>query len=133
MTNQALEKLASSAIALAERGWAPDPVIRRGIRLLRRRRLHEMQAASAPAERRRLLAALAGSPIAVATDLANAQHYEVPAAFELVLGPRRKYSACWFAEPGDDLARAEERMLALTCERAGVADGMRLPVGGGSC
>jgi cyclopropane-fatty-acyl-phospholipid synthase len=42
-----------------------------------------------------------------------------------VLGPRRKYSAGLF-EPGDDLAAAEERMLALSCARAGIEDAMRV-------
>jgi len=34
-------------------------------------------------------------PVALVPDLANAQHYEVPAAFfDQVLGPRLKFSAC---------------------------------------
>ena len=51
---------------------------------------------------------------------ANEQHYEVPAAFfELVLGPRLKYSACLLRDsPATTLAEAEEAMLRLTCERA---------------
>jgi cyclopropane-fatty-acyl-phospholipid synthase len=41
-----------------------------------------------------------------------------------VRGPRLKYSAALF-EPGvGSLAGAEERMLAATCARAGIADGM---------
>lgn len=67
---------------------------------------------------------MAGFPIAVHTDAANAQHYEVPAAFfEHVLGSRRKYSCCYYADPGDTLAAAEEKALALTAEHAGLADG----------
>ncbi|MCU4179747.1 SAM-dependent methyltransferase [Bosea sp. BH3] len=63
-------------------------------------------------------------PIALHADAANAQHYEVPAAFfEQVLGPRRKYSCCYFADAGDTLATAEEAALALTAEHAGLADG----------
>ncbi len=126
MTTATLEALAGGAIGLAEAGWLPDAAIRRGIRALLRRRLREVHGADAAATRGALLATLAASPIALATDAANAQHYEVPAEFfGLALGPRRKYSACWFA-PGDDLARAEERMLALTCERAEIEDGMRI-------
>ena len=67
-------------------------------------------------------------PIAVETEAANAQHYEWPAElFVRALGPRLKYSCAWF-EPGAsaELAAAEERMLALTCERAGIQDGMRI-------
>nr|WP_047576779.1 cyclopropane-fatty-acyl-phospholipid synthase family protein [Methylobacterium sp. ZNC0032] len=67
---------------------------------------------------------MAAFPIAVHTDAANAQHYEVPAAFfDAVLGPRRKYSCCYYADPGDTLAAAEEMALALTAEHAGLADG----------
>ena len=62
-------------------------------------------------------------PIAVHADAANAQHYEVPAAFfGLVLGPHRKYSSCLYA-PGDSLGEAEARALAETCVHADLADG----------
>jgi len=63
-------------------------------------------------------------PIAIHTDAANAQHYEVPAAFyEYVLGPRRKYSCCFFERPGDTLATAEKKALELTADHAGLVDG----------
>ena len=63
-------------------------------------------------------------PIAVHADAANAQHYEVPAAFfDQILGPRRKYSCCYYACPGTTLEAAEEKALALTAEHAGLADG----------
>ena len=67
---------------------------------------------------------MAAFPIAVHTDAANAQHYEVPAAFfAQILGPRRKYSCCYYADPADTLAMAEETALALTAEHADLADG----------
>ena len=64
--------------------------------------------------------------IAIDTDKANEQHYELPAGFFAhVLGPHLKYScALWAA--GDTLADAEERMLALTCARAGIRDGQNI-------
>jgi cyclopropane-fatty-acyl-phospholipid synthase len=66
-------------------------------------------------------------PIAVATAAANDQHYEVPAEFfRLVLGPHLKYSCCLWPDGVDSLAEAEAAMLALTCERAGIEDGMRI-------
>ena len=38
---------------------------------------------------------LSEAPLRIDADLANAQHYEVPAPFfQVMLGPRRKYSAC---------------------------------------
>jgi cyclopropane-fatty-acyl-phospholipid synthase len=66
-------------------------------------------------------------PIAIHTDAANEQHYEVPAEFyQNCLGPRLKYSCAWFDTPEDSLAEAEEKMLRLTCERARLADGQRI-------
>ncbi|MFM8559170.1 MAG: SAM-dependent methyltransferase, partial [bacterium] len=71
-------------------------------------------------------AAMRAAPIALHTREANVQHYEVPAAYyERVLGPRLKYSsALW--DGARTLAEAEEAMLALTAERAVLADGQRI-------
>ena len=64
------------------------------------------------ARRQALDSTLRESPIAVATDAANAQHYEVPAAFfELVLGPHLKYSSGYWPTGVTTLAEAETRML----------------------
>src|SRR5205085_8158171 len=74
---------------------------------------------------RTLAERLRNGPLAVATDLANSQHYEVPAEFfETVLGPRLKYSGCLYENEHATLAQAEEAMLALTCGRAEIEDGM---------
>src|SRR5262245_32708959 len=114
----------SIAIDLAERGWLPDPLIRAGIRRMLRARLTAEKARGRGAE---LAEALRHGPIAELVDLANAQHYEVPAEFfRAVLGPRRKYSCALFAHGRESLAVAEERMLAVTCERAELRDGMRV-------
>jgi cyclopropane-fatty-acyl-phospholipid synthase len=108
----------------------PDWLIRLGIRRNLRARLREQSAGGEAAQRARLeqfVNVLRASPIAVNTDDANAQHYEVAARFfELVLGPRLKYSACYWPDGTATLADAEEAMLALTCERAGLADGQRV-------
>ncbi len=61
------------------------------------------------------------------TEAANAQHYELPPAFfALCLGPRRKYSCCYFPSGGESLAEAEEAMLELDGRRAELADGQRI-------
>jgi cyclopropane-fatty-acyl-phospholipid synthase len=66
-------------------------------------------------------------PIAVATAEANAQHYEVPADFfATVLGPRRKYSCCLYADAASTLAEAEALALAETAAHAGLADGQHI-------
>jgi cyclopropane-fatty-acyl-phospholipid synthase len=65
-------------------------------------------------------------PIAEHVEAANDQHYELPPAFfELVLGPRLKYSSCLYA-PGATLAQAEDAALAETCEHADLQDGQRI-------
>jgi len=66
-------------------------------------------------------------PVAMNVEAANAQHYEVPAAFfGLVLGPQRKYSCCLYDEGAVTLAEAEEHALAATARHAGLADGQRI-------
>ncbi len=119
-----------SPIALCERGWIPDAVARAGMRRLMRDRLAAGRAGGPEATRARLSALiedLRARPIAIETDAANSQHYEVPAAFfHAHLGPRLKYSCCLYASGQETLAQAEEAMLALYAERAGLADGQRI-------
>jgi cyclopropane-fatty-acyl-phospholipid synthase len=111
---------------LAELGWLPDAAIRHRIRRMCSERLAQERAAGA-AGQAALVESLRRGPIAIATERANAQHYEVPPAFfEAVLGPRLKYSCGWWGPDVATLAQAEEAMLALTCERAGLEDGMRV-------
>jgi cyclopropane-fatty-acyl-phospholipid synthase len=115
------------AINWVEQGLVPDAVIRGGIRRLCQDRLRSIRPKDCQAAAdgtQAFIDRLNQAPIALATDLANAQHYEVPAAFfEQVLGPRRKYSCCHWPEGTDDLAAAEDDALAETCARAGIADG----------
>jgi cyclopropane-fatty-acyl-phospholipid synthase len=105
---------------IVDSGLVPEPVLRAGIRAVCALRLRE--------ERRRdpqaLVAALRDSDVAIETAAANAQHYEVPTAlFTRVLGPRLKYSSCYFPVGVDTLAAAEDAMLELYAQRAGLADG----------
>jgi len=68
--------------------------------------------------------AIAALPIAINTAEANTQHYEIPARFfEMILGPQRKYSCCFYADDRDTLALAEERALEVTAGHAKLADG----------
>ncbi len=107
---------------------APDALIRRAVRARLRRQLAglEREAGGDPqALVRRVAGDLRRQPIVVHADAANRQHYEVPARFfAAFLGPRMKYSSCLWPEGVTDIAAAEDAMLALTCERAGLADGM---------
>jgi cyclopropane-fatty-acyl-phospholipid synthase len=115
--------------ALAESGFVPDRLARWGIRRMLAERLRELgsDAGARSAAKQTFLEECRRSPIAPVPERANAQHYEVPPAFfERVLGRRMKYSCALFPPGGTDLDVAEERMLALTCERAGIRDGMRI-------
>lgn len=112
-------------VRLAESGRIPDIAVRLGIRRLIRQRLREE--ARHPLRRQELLAELREGPISRESARANEQHYEVPAAFfEAVLGPRMKYSACYWSEDVDDLGEAELAMLELVGERARLVEGLRI-------
>lgn len=117
-------------IGLAERGLIPDTLLRLGMRRMCAARLREECAGgpAAQAERfARRIDALRHSPVAIETDTANAQHYELPPEFfRLCLGPRLKYSSCWFPRGDETLAEAEEAMLALYGERAELANGQNI-------
>ena len=111
------------ALYAAEHFPLPDVVLRRGVERLCDSTRDKLDALPRDAEAA-FVAAMKDFPIAEHTDAANAQHYELPAAFfGLVLGPRRKYSCCLYASPKDTISDAEDRALALTEAHAGLADG----------
>jgi len=109
---------------LAESGIVPDSLIRNGIRRLvreRKDRIGQQESRDLDA----FVYMMNRSTIAPVPELANEQHYEVPAAFfEDVLGKRRKYSCCYWSDGARDLDQAEESSLRITCERASLGDGM---------
>jgi cyclopropane-fatty-acyl-phospholipid synthase len=110
------------------RGLLPDPVLAAGSRLGARARLRRERRGGVEEQERRLgelVETMRSGPIAESVGRANEQHYELPPEFfELFLGPRLKYSCGWWGDGIADLAVAEEAMLALSCERAGIEDGM---------
>jgi cyclopropane-fatty-acyl-phospholipid synthase len=118
---------AAGVLGLAERGLLPDFLIRFGIRRLCARRLREEREGGLGNQEERLaerLAQLRRSPVAIHSEAANAQHYELPAEFfALCLGPRMKYSCSYYAKGDETLETAEADMLRLYCARAGLADG----------
>ena len=120
----------AAAVHWVEQGLVPDRVVRLGIRRLLKARLAEMRdddAQATAALAQAFLDELRGAPLALLPEKANEQHYEVPAAFfGAVLGPHRKYSGCFWPEGVQTLPQAETAALALTCERAGIADGQRI-------
>lgn len=115
---------------LIARDLLPDVVLRAGIRRLLAARLRELGRGGPARQQAALETHIRGlrqSPLAIATDAANRQHYEVPTRFyQLCLGRRLKYSAGLWPPDVGSLDEAEERMLALTAERAELADGQRI-------
>lgn len=108
---------------LVESGWVPDPLIRLGIRHQLRQRLRRASDGDLAA----LLDRMCAGPVAVHTDDANRQHYELPPEFfRAVLGPKLKYSCCVWADGVDSLDAAEDAALELTCQRAALDDGMEI-------
>jgi len=120
-------RLLDAALA---RGLLPDPVLRVGSVFGAYARERAESRGGAEAQEARLKAIVetkSTGPVAEVPEAANEQHYELPPEFlGLFLGPRRKYSGCLFELDSATLADAEEAMLALTCERAGIADGQRI-------
>ncbi len=122
--------LTRRAIALSERGWLPDAVLRAGMRRLLAGRLveiHDGDPAAAAEAGGVFAAGLHGAEVAVLTHKANEQHYELPQTFfGGALGRHRKYSSCWWPEGVTTLDDAEAAALSATCAHAGLADGQQI-------
>ena len=118
------------AIKLSEQGLMPDAVIRSGIRQLCKQRLNEIAASDCEVSseiRERFFASMKMAEIAPLPELANAQHYEVPAAFfDLVLGKNRKYSSCYWPKGVHTLDNSEDEALAMTAQHADLQDGQAI-------
>lgn len=116
--------------SLLEKNLLPDALIRFGIRqrlaaLLREKRPVDIESRQTALNEH--IAGLKRSPIAIETDAANEQHYEVPTKFfQLCLGRHLKYSSGLWDKNAKTLDDAEAAMLALTCERAELRDGQRI-------
>jgi len=121
---------AALAISWTEQGLVPDIAIRHGIRRLLRERLAEIHANDcelAATLTQRFAAELPRSDLAVLTDKANEQHYEVPAEFfKFVLGSHLKYSSCFWSTDANTLDKAEAAALKLTCQHADIQDHQKI-------
>lgn len=125
--------------SLLEKDLLPDPLIRWGIRRLLAERLQSEKSGGIEKQKEnvlRLVSELKRSPLAIYTEEANEQHYEVPPLFfQKVLGKHLKYSSGYWENGCRNLNEAEETMLALTCQRAEIQNGqtiMELGCGWGS-
>lgn len=122
-----LERIENSITAWIERDYAPNWLLELLIKSLCFQRILSERSSSAEAEDKKikeLIQKLNESPLADVPQKANEQHYEVPSDFYLeVLGKNLKYSSCYFESPNYSLDQAEDKMLALTVERAQIKNG----------
>ena len=118
--------LISTIIDKAERAPLPDIMIRAGITMLCSRTASRMALGNAETDAA-FAHEMAARAIAENTQEANAQHYEVPAAFfARALGPNRKYSSCFYSAANSTLQEAEEEALRQTVEHADLHDGQSI-------
>lgn len=117
-------------------GLLPDFVIRRGIRKMLEQKLVEFRRDSPELKQEKLnsfIEELKSSAIALYTDKANTQHYELPSEFfQAVLGHRLKYSCGYWDEIETEaldwqhLNLSEDRMLDLYLKRAEIGPNQRV-------
>ena len=97
-------------IEAIEQGFVPDAVTRMAIRHLCRELIRQSQQGPgglADSSRAKFLESLGAGPIAIAPEMANQQHYELPPEFfAAFLGPRLKYSSCYFPSDTTTLPEA---------------------------
>jgi len=127
----AVSRFTDYLIPLVYAGLVPDFLVRFGIRLRLRDHLALLASEGAESDHATKMAIVQElkntKTIAINTDEANEQHYEVPAAFyDMCLGPRKKYSSGLWADKNTTFEESEVAMLELYCERAGVKDGMKI-------
>ena len=109
------------------RGLVPDYLLRRGVRNQGKQRLQMMKDTNLKQEYLTFLKEASSGEIAVHTDDANNQHYEVDFEFfQYCLGKNLKYSSCYWNDDTSSLDEAEEIMLDLYCKRAKIKDGMTI-------
>ena len=116
----------AAATRFAERAPLPNSLTLMGIDFLCARTARTLRDAD-PAEEARFAAQMDDFSIALHTDAANEQHYELPSDFfGLALGPRRKYSSCLYTDGARTLEQAEVKALEETAAHADLADGQRV-------
>ena len=118
------------ALKLAQNGALPDGLLRFGVRRLARQRMDTLPPRNGKSSEDHVKAfidAISTQSIAILTDLANEQHYEVPPRFfELTLGAHLKYSCCeWNAET-HSLDEAEALALNTISKRARLSNGLEI-------
>ena len=125
-----MDYIIQQSLKLVESGLIPDQAIRAVIRSLSKKRLIQEGRYDPELGSQRYMDVvnmLKRSEIAIETEKANEQHYELPTAFfQSVLGKHLKYSASLFTDAQTSLDEAEALALACYCERAKLKDGQHI-------
>lgn len=124
------------------KGIIPDFLLRRAVRRIINKRIKSQNKLDIEARfeyLKQFISELKSQPIAVETESANEQHYELPPEFfEKILGRNLKYSCCFWEDELsykklvkqndliDRLDRAEDKMLQLSAERAEIKNGQNI-------
>jgi len=115
---------------LIEQDRIPDFFLRKGIRRLLKKRLNDENKGNVEAQQEHLMeliSLLKASSIAVHTEDANQQHYELPTEFyQYCLGKHLKYSSGYWKPGVTDIDISERDMLELTCHRAELESGQNV-------
>lgn len=94
---------------------------------VRKAEISQPNLAVATANKMSYIESLSSRDIAIKTDEANKQHYEVSTEFlASCLGKRMKYSSCLYETPETTLDEAEVAMLETYCQKAKLEDGMSI-------
>ncbi|ORZ38269.1 S-adenosyl-L-methionine-dependent methyltransferase [Catenaria anguillulae PL171] len=118
-----------------DHGMYTDGVLRRGVRALLHKRLADLKVEYAYdnvevyTQRKHAFAQALREveKVAILTDKANEQHYEVDTEFfRQCLGKNMKYSCCLYPRGDESLDEAEDAMLELYTERAELVDGLSI-------
>ena len=120
----------SLLIKLSEKQLIPDFAIRYGIRTLLKKRLDSLVSNNPETniqDKIDFIHKMNSSKIALVPELANKQHYEIPANFyKYCLGRHRKYSSCYWEDNTKDLDEAELLSLKLTTQHAKLTNGQNI-------
>lgn len=120
----------SFLIKLAEKKLLPDFIIRHGIRTLLKKRVRTLISNNPETNIQNKLdfiKKMNSSEIALVPELANEQHYEIPAKFyDYCLGKNRKYSSCYWDKKTTNLDQAELLSLKLTSEHAKLTNNLNI-------
>ena len=120
----------SLLIKLSEKQLIPDFAIRYGIRMLLKKRLDSLVSNNPETniqDKIDFIHKMNSSKIALVPELANKQHYEIPANFyKYCLGRHRKYSSCYWEDNTKNLDEAELLSLKLTTQHAKLTNGQNI-------